>query len=86
MFPQIQNEAEVELLETVVDHPSVSDGDQDGWYIDIHNEELNRTRDSDRFFEEESQGDYPVYGGETFGSSNMITPHVKPESSKALEC
>jgi len=28
----------VELLETVVDHPSVSDGDQDGWYIDIHNE------------------------------------------------
>jgi hypothetical protein len=81
MFPQIQNEAEVELLETVVDHPSVSDGDQDGWYIDIHNEELNRTRDSDRFFEEESQGDYPVYGGGNFWQfehDHSLTSNLSP--------
>ncbi|MFC7197319.1 hypothetical protein ACFQL4_26200 [Halosimplex aquaticum] len=44
----------------------MSDSSEDGWYIDIYKEELNRTRDSDRFVESEEEGDYPVYGGGNF--------------------
>jgi hypothetical protein len=66
IFPQVQTQEELELVKSIIKHPSMSDDSEDGWYIDIYKEELNRTRDSDRFVESEEEGDYPVYGGGNF--------------------
>lgn len=63
IFPQITKEEEVPLLRKIVQHPPINDPSSGSWYIDLYKEELNRTRDSDRFVEDESEGDYPVYGG-----------------------
>jgi len=63
IFPQVESREELDLIKKIIEHPSMNDGDEDGWYIDIYKEELNRTRDSDRFVESEDEGDYPVYGG-----------------------
>ncbi|QCC60235.1 hypothetical protein NP511_17915 [Natrinema thermotolerans] len=63
IFPQITKEEEVPLLRKIVQHPPINEPKEDSWYIDLYKEELNRTRDSDRFVENKSDGDYPVYGG-----------------------
>ncbi|WP_050032854.1 Eco57I restriction-modification methylase domain-containing protein [Halorubrum halophilum] len=63
IFPQITNEKEVPLLRKIVQNPPINKPLEDNWYIDLYKEELNRTRDSDRFVENEVEGDYPVYGG-----------------------
>lgn len=62
IFPYIQSQTEVGVLDTILTHPPVSDESVDGWYIDPYSE-LHRTGDTDRFVENESDGDYPVYGG-----------------------
>jgi hypothetical protein len=66
IFPQVQSRQELELIKKIIQYPSMSDNSKSGWYIDIYKEELNRTRDSDRFVEAEEDGDYPVYGGGNF--------------------
>jgi hypothetical protein len=63
IYPQITREEEVPLLEKIVEQPPINDQSTPGWYIDLYKEELNRTRDSDRFIEDSNKGDYPVYGG-----------------------
>lgn len=63
IFPQITKEEEVPLLRKIVQNPPINDPSEGSWYVDLYKEELNRTRDSDRFVEDESEGDYPVYGG-----------------------
>jgi hypothetical protein len=63
IFPQITEEEEVPLLRKIVRNPPINEPIKNEWYIDLYKEELNRTRDSDRFVEDESEGDYPVYGG-----------------------
>lgn len=63
IFPQVQSREELDLIKKIIQYPSMSDETEDGWYIDIYKEELNRTRDSDRFVESKEEGDYPVYGG-----------------------
>ncbi|UPV72939.1 BREX-1 system adenine-specific DNA-methyltransferase PglX [Halorussus limi] len=66
IFPQVQSEYELGLIEKITQHQSMSQEDEEAWYIDIYKEELNRSRDSDRFVESEEEGDYPVYGGGNF--------------------
>jgi hypothetical protein len=81
MFPQIQEQEEVDLLDKLIQHPAISKEAPNGWYINIHNEELNRTRDSDRFFEDKSKGDYPVYGGGNFWQfehDDELTSNLSP--------
>lgn len=63
IYPQITRKEEVPLLEKIVEQPPINDQSTSGWYIDLYKEELNRTRDSDRFIEDSDRGDYPVYGG-----------------------
>lgn len=63
IFPHIKDSIEVELLRNIIEHPPMSESLNNSWYMDIYKEELNRTRDKDRFVEDESEGDYPVYGG-----------------------
>jgi hypothetical protein len=63
IFPQVENERELNIIDTITNHVSIGTRQNDEWYIDLYREELNRTRDSDRFVETESNGEYPVYGG-----------------------
>jgi hypothetical protein len=62
IFPHIQSQDEVGILSTIVEHPQVNDESTDGWYAQPY-AELHRTSDADRFVENKSKGDYPVYGG-----------------------
>ncbi|UWG49143.1 Type II restriction enzyme, methylase subunit (plasmid) [Halanaeroarchaeum sp. HSR-CO] len=62
IFPYLQSQQEVEVLDTILAHPPISDDSQRRWYAEPY-AELHRTSDTDRFVEEPSEGDYPVYGG-----------------------
>lgn len=64
IFPAITNPSEVDVLKQILTHPSVSGARADAWQANPLPEELNKTRDSDRFTRTEQTGDYPVYGGE----------------------
>jgi hypothetical protein len=65
IFPFITSQEEVEVLDTILSHPSLGD-DIAGVWNAIPHRELDRARDSDRFVEDPTEGDYPVYGGRNF--------------------
>jgi hypothetical protein len=62
-FPFVEHKEEVEILKKMIQYPPVGDEIEQKWYADVYKEELNRTRDSDRFIESKQEGDYPVLGG-----------------------
>jgi hypothetical protein len=62
IFPFVSSREEVEALDTILTHPSLSDDIAGRWNVTVHRE-LDRARDSDRFVEDDQAGDYPVYGG-----------------------
>jgi len=79
IFPQVSAKnsedtvSEVDVLDTILQYPPLSENVSGSWYADVHRE-LDRTYDSDRFVENSTEGDYPVYGGKniyqfTFDSS-----------------
>nr|WP_139043061.1 hypothetical protein [Halorubrum tropicale] len=62
IFPYVQSQQEVDVLDSILAHEPIGDNSSDSWYCTPYRE-LDRTNDSDRFVEDESAGDYPVYGG-----------------------
>ncbi|MFB6175761.1 MAG: Eco57I restriction-modification methylase domain-containing protein, partial [Halobaculum sp.] len=62
IFPYLQSQEEADVLDTVLQHPSVSEEIGDAWRIEPY-AELHRGSDTDRFVEGRSDGDYPVLGG-----------------------
>ncbi|MFB6234917.1 MAG: Eco57I restriction-modification methylase domain-containing protein [Halopenitus sp.] len=62
IFPYLQSQQEVEVLHTILAHPSIGKEEAGGWYLDPY-AELHRGSDTDRFVETEAVGDYPVLGG-----------------------
>ena len=62
IFPNITHPEEVGILESIVSHPPLGEEIEEKWNVTPHRE-LDRSRASDRFVEEENEGDYPVYGG-----------------------
>jgi hypothetical protein len=62
IFPQLQSQEEVDVLETIVQHPPIAEERGESWFARPY-AELHRTSDTDRFVEKSSQGDYPVYRG-----------------------
>lgn len=88
IFPQITKQEEVALLEKIIEHPPINEHRSDSWYVDLYKEELNRTRDADRFVEEKSEGDYPVYGGGNiwqFAHDNTFWDNIEPPSLWSVE-
>ncbi len=84
LFPQIDSEAEISIIQSIIQHPAISQESQDEWYIDIYKEELNQTRDRDRFVEEQEDGDYPVYGGRNIYLFNHDPTFVDDLASVSL--
>ncbi len=62
IFPYIESEKEVDILELIFKHPSLSESKGDSWHIDLYSE-LHRRGDDERYIEDSDKGDYPVYGG-----------------------
>jgi hypothetical protein len=63
IFPQLRAQEEVEILSKIVQHPPISrQTDSDEWFAQPY-AELHRTSDADLFVEDQSAGEYPVYGG-----------------------
>jgi len=62
IFPYLQSQREVDVLNTILAHPPISDDSVGGWHAQPY-AELHRTSDTDRFVEDPSEGDYPVFGG-----------------------
>lgn len=62
IFPQLNAQEEVEILDKIIAHPPISEQIEGTWFARPY-AELHRTSDRDRLIEDESDGDYPVYGG-----------------------
>ena len=60
LFPQIKSRKEVEILETIISHPSIDD-DLEKWKLRPYDE--LKTTDRQCFIEDPERGEYPVYGG-----------------------
>ena len=61
IFPYIESERKLEVLQKIIEKPPLGDRSASGWYMEPY-QGLRRTSDSDRFVDEED-GEYPVYGG-----------------------
>jgi len=62
IFPYLQSQHEVKVLNTLVRYPPIGKQKENTWYVEPYRE-LDRGNDVDRFVEDESKGDYPVLGG-----------------------
>lgn len=62
IFPNIESQVEVEVLDKILKHPPISADIEDSWYASLYRE-LDRAQDSDRLVEDKSNGDYPVFEG-----------------------
>lgn len=62
IFPNIETEAEVRVLNEILKPPSVGEEVEGSWYSSLYRE-LDRAQDSDRFVEDPEEGDYPVFQG-----------------------
>jgi len=62
IFPHIESQEEVAVLNSILQHPPISEPDNQRWYAEPYRE-LDRTQDADRFIESAHDGDYPVLGG-----------------------
>ncbi|WP_224214598.1 Eco57I restriction-modification methylase domain-containing protein [Natrinema longum] len=61
IFPYIESEEKLEVIKTLIEKPPLGDKTASNWYMEPY-QGLRRTSDSDRFVDE-SEGEYPVYGG-----------------------
>ncbi len=75
IFPNIETQAEVDVLRKLLDHASISDDIDGSWYASLY-AELHRSGDSDRFVEDQQKGDYPVYQGKNVYQFAHNSDHV----------
>jgi len=60
ILPQLTSKKEVGVLESILEHTPLRE--HKCWFVEPYRE-LDKYKDSDRYVEEESEGDYPVLGG-----------------------
>jgi len=68
LFPRIQSEEDVGMLRMAVQHPAVGDTNR-SWYTDP-TRPLDKSLDSERFFDEPDDCDYEILTGRNFYSYN----------------
>jgi type I restriction-modification system DNA methylase subunit len=75
IFPYIESERKLEVLQKIIEKPPLGDRSASGWYMEPY-QGLRRTSDSDRFVDEED-GEYPVYGGKNIYQFNYDSTFVE---------
>jgi hypothetical protein len=68
IIPLIRSNKDAKVLEKIIKHNSVSEEDG-AWYAEPYRE-IDRTTDRDRFIEDQTEGDYPIYGGSNIHQFN----------------
>jgi len=64
IFPYITSQTEADVLDKILQQPSLGDDIEGAWNCNILTKELHETSDSHLFVTDEAEGDYPIYGGE----------------------
>ncbi len=72
MFPKIRSTEHVDLLNKITKHPSL----EDAWDVNTYRE-LDQTNDSDRFFDENSENKYRLYGGRNIFQFSYSPPYAQ---------
>jgi type I restriction-modification system DNA methylase subunit len=72
IFPYVESKEKLKVIETLIEKPPLGEKSASNWYMEPY-QGLRRTSDSDRFVDE-SEGEYPVYGG-----SNIYQFSYTPE-------
>lgn len=88
IFPVVTSQEEVDVLNQILTFPSLGDEIEGAWKANPLPEELNKTRDSDRFIQDQSEADYPVYTGENihqFHYDDEIEPKIEELSFWSVE-
>lgn len=88
IFPSVTTQEEVDVLNQILTHTSLGEESTDTWKVNTLSEELNKTRDSDRWVESQSNADYPVYAGKNihqFQYNNGIPTEVEEVSIWSIE-
>jgi len=86
IFPYIESERKLEVLQKIIEKPPLGDRSASGWYMEPY-QGLRRTSDSDRFVDEED-GEYPVYGGKNiyqFNYDSMFIEDIDPPEFWSVE-
>jgi len=87
IFPYVESQQEADVLNTILQHPPLSDHQAGGWYTTPYRE-LDRANDTDRFVESEQEGDYPVLGGSNiyqFAHNSSLFDIDSPEFWSVVE-
>ncbi|EMA55219.1 Eco57I restriction-modification methylase domain-containing protein [Halococcus thailandensis] len=63
IFPFVTSQTEVDTLNEILSHPSVAEPIEGAWQANPLTKELHEPSDKERFVEDPSEGEYPVYGG-----------------------
>ena len=80
IFPSITSQKEVNVLNEILAQPPLANDIHNTWKVRTLSEELNKTRDSDRWVDSENDSDYPVYAGENihqFQYNNTIESKIE---------
>ncbi|WP_394349641.1 Eco57I restriction-modification methylase domain-containing protein [Natrinema versiforme] len=81
IFPYIESEQKLSVLESIIDNPPIAPKDAPTGYMEPY-QGLRRTSDADRFVDK-SEADYPVYGGKNIYqysyTPDFITDVQEPE-------
>jgi hypothetical protein len=86
IFPYIESERKLEVLQKIIQKPPLGDRSASGWYMEPY-QGLRRTSDSDRFVDEED-GEYPVYGGKNiyqFNYDSTVIEDIDPPEFWSVE-
>jgi hypothetical protein len=75
IFPMVNSQMEVNVLNTILKHDPISESVDGSWYAEPYRE-LDRTQDSDRFIQSPEHGDYPVLGGSNIFQYNYDPTHM----------
>ncbi len=81
IFPYITSQTEADVLDKILQQPSLGKKIDGAWNSNILTKELHETSDSHLFVTDENEGDYPVYGGENIHQlvyDSEVDEAVKP--------
>jgi hypothetical protein len=73
MFPKIKSQRHMDILDKITRLPSL----EEGWNLDLYRE-LDQTNDADRFFNEDGNDRYSLYGGKNIFQFSYSPPHAQP--------
>ncbi|APX96388.1 Eco57I restriction-modification methylase domain-containing protein [Natronorubrum daqingense] len=70
IFPGIRSQKEANVLEKLLNNPSLGEEIKNKWEVNVLTKELHEPSDNHLFTNSKNEGDYPIYSGENFYQFN----------------